>query len=88
MVKVPEYPDVARMMCGGKKRAVSISIQHEQPRHGSPFQLENVEIVKNMTIDDKIKFWREVMQYAKDRGMDIYLFTWNIFVWGTEGNTG
>ena len=41
-----------------------------------------------MTIDDKIKFWREVMQYAKDRGVDIYLFTWNIFVWGTEGKYG
>ena len=41
-----------------------------------------------MTIDDKIRFWRKVMQYAKDRGIDVYWFTWNIFVWGTEGKHG
>ncbi len=41
-----------------------------------------------MTIDEKIKFWREVMQYARDRGIDVYWFTWNIFVWGTEGKYG
>ena len=53
-----------------------------------PFKLNNVEIVKKMTIDEKIRFWREVMQYAKDRGVGIYWFTWNIFVWGTEGKYG
>ena len=30
-----------------------------------PFQLGNVAVVKRMTIDDKIRFWREVMQYAQ-----------------------
>jgi hypothetical protein len=53
-----------------------------------PFQLKNVKIVNKMTIDEKIKFWREVMQYAKDRGVDVYWFTWNTFVWGTEGKYG
>ncbi|MBV9441888.1 MAG: hypothetical protein JO217_04260 [Acidobacteriaceae bacterium] len=28
------------------------------------------------------------MQHAKDRGIDVYWFTWNIFVWGTEGKHG
>ena len=53
-----------------------------------PFKLGNVEVIKKMTIDEKIKFWREVMQYGKDRGIDFYWFTWNIFVWGTEGKYG
>ena len=28
------------------------------------------------------------MQYAHDRGIEVYLFTWNIFVWGAEGKYG
>ena len=28
------------------------------------------------------------MQHATDRGIDVYWFTWNIFVWGTEGKHG
>ena len=45
-----------------------------------------LETVKVMTIDEKIAFWRRVMQYAHDRGIDVSLFTWNIFVYGTEGS--
>jgi hypothetical protein len=41
-----------------------------------------------MSIDEKIRFWRDVMQYAHDRGIDVYLFTWNIFVFGTDGKYG
>ena len=39
-----------------------------------------------MTMDEKIAFWRQVMQYARDRGIDVYVFTWNIFVKGTENS--
>ena len=39
-----------------------------------------------MTMDEKIAFWRQVMQYARDRGVDVYVFTWNIFVKGTENS--
>jgi hypothetical protein len=28
------------------------------------------------------------MQHAHDRGIEVYLFTWNIFVWGAEGKYG
>ena len=30
---------------------------------------------EQMTIEEKIQFWREVMHYAKDRGVDVYFFT-------------
>ncbi len=41
-----------------------------------------------MTIDEKIAFWRAVMQYAKDRNVVFYVVTWNIFVNGTGGQYG
>jgi hypothetical protein len=53
-----------------------------------PSMLAHLETVKKMSIEEKIKFWREVMQYAHDRGIDVYLFTWNIFVFGTDGKYG
>ena len=37
-----------------------------------------------MTIDDKITFWRGVMEYARGRGIEVALFTWNTFVYGTS----
>jgi len=41
-----------------------------------------------MTMDEKIAFWREVMRYGKDRNVDFYVVTWNIFVKGTDGQYG
>ena len=41
-----------------------------------------------MTMDQKIAFWREVMRYGKDRNVDLYVVTWNIFVRGTDGQYG
>ena len=41
-----------------------------------------------MTMDEKIQFWREVMQLAKDRGVDVYWFTWNTFLFGVGGKDG
>ena len=49
---------------------------------------KNVEVVKKMTIDEKIVFWKKVMQMAADRGIDVYLFTWNIFTYGADGKHG
>ena len=88
-MKVPEYPDVAlNDVWGQQDGRIDYNFNMDSHDMAKPFNLENVKIVKKMTMDDKIKFWREVMQYAKDRGVDIYLFTWNIFVWGTEGKYG
>ena len=41
-----------------------------------------------MTMDQKIAFWRQVMRYGKDRNVDLYVVTWNIFVHGTDGQYG
>ena len=89
IVKVPEYPDVAlNDVWGQKDGAMDYDFSMNSHAMAEPFKLKNVGIVNHMTIDDKIAFWREVMQYAQDRGIAIYWFTWNIFVWGTEGKHG
>ena len=49
---------------------------------------EEIIVVKKMPIDEKIQFLREVMQMAKDRGVDIYWFTWNAFIGPAEGKDG
>ncbi|MBP7402283.1 MAG: hypothetical protein KBA30_06675 [Clostridia bacterium] len=45
-----------------------------------------LETVRRMTMDEKIAFWRAVMRYGADRGIAFYIITWNVFVYGTEGN--
>jgi hypothetical protein len=53
-----------------------------------PAMLADHEVVKRMTIDDKIEFWRWVMQQAADRGIRLYVFTWNVFTFGADGKHG
>jgi hypothetical protein len=87
MVKVPEYPDVALADVN------RTTVRFEDHRHNgtdmsSPEILAHLETIKRMRIEEKIKFWRDVMQYAHDRGIEVYLFTWNVFTFGAEGKYG
>lgn len=88
MVKVPEYPDVAL----DDVMRTTVKFDSTYSLSGTdmvrPTHLANLETVKRMTIAQKIQFWREVMQYAHDRGIETYIFTWNIFTWGAEGKYG
>src|SRR4051794_18643480 len=88
IVKVPEYPDIALHDVWGNREPFDLKFNMNSKVMSRPFELGQVAVVKHMSIDDKIRFWGEVMQYAKDRGIDVYWFTWNIFVWGTEGKHG
>jgi hypothetical protein len=81
LVRVPEYPKVA--LADVKKKAGALWDATLQGR-GMYDPSWALDTVKTMTVDDKIAFWRRVMQYAHDRGVDVSLFTWNIFVYGTE----
>lgn len=51
-----------------------------------PEHYENYEVVKKMTIEEKIDFWREVMAYAKTRGIDIVIGVHHLYV--DEGENG
>ena len=43
---------------------------------------------KKMSIDEKIVFWKKVMNYAHSRGFEFYLFNWNIWTDGATGKYG
>ncbi|MGE0407248.1 MAG: hypothetical protein AB7O65_13210, partial [Candidatus Korobacteraceae bacterium] len=88
MVMVPEYPDVAL----NDVKRTTVPMDDTYSRRGidmvRPELLEHLETVRTMSIGEKIAFWREVMQYASDRGIDVYVITWNIFPFGAEGKYG
>lgn len=88
IVRVPEYPEIAL----DDVWRTRVKLDHTFSLTGSdmvrPEMLADVEVVRRMTIDEKIAFWREVMQRARDRGIEVYWFTWNTFVWGTNGKYG
>jgi len=88
IVRVPEFPDVALNDVWRTRLRLDDSFSHTGRDMVRPEMLQDVEIVRRMTIDEKIAFWRHVMQYAHDRGIEVYWFTWNIFVWGTDGKYG
>ena len=91
IVKVPEYPkialdDVWRTTTDLVKPFDSFTTIGTSVLQ--PWMLEKPEVVKRITIDQKIAFWREVMDYAADRGIEVYWFTWNVFTFGTGGQYG
>lgn len=92
MVKVPEYPDVA--LEDVKIADVNwpewfVKYAGGEGSKGMTKEfLSSLKIVKKMTIKEKIEFWREVMQYAHERGIEFHMITWNIFVWGADGKYG
>ena len=49
---------------------------------------DHLRVIRKMAIEEKIGFWKKVFQYAEDRGIEIYLFHWNVFVHGAEGKHG
>ena len=91
IVKVPEYPKVAlddvwRTTADLVKPFDSFTTLGTSVLQ--PWMLEKPEVVKRIKMDQKIAFWREVMDYAQDRGIEVYWFTWNVFTFGTGGQYG
>jgi hypothetical protein len=81
LVKVPEYPHASIADVKRKAGALFDATNQGRNMYDPAWPLETV---KTMSIDEKIAFWRAVMQYAQDRGIEVSVFTWNIFVYGTE----
>ena len=88
MVKIPEFPDVALNDVWRTKEKFDDGYSHTGLNYVRPNLLQNVEVVKKITIDEKIAFWKDVMQMANDRGIEVYMFTWNIFTNGAVGKHG
>ena len=89
MVKVPDYEDVAlddvhRSAYKDFKEYYSNDAIGLSP----PEIVANPEIVKEISIEEKIEFWKEVMAYGKSRNVDFYIMTWNIFLNGVNEKYG
>ena len=79
MVKLPNFPDVAlNDVCVTTLTPVGKENEWAEPQMVSSNVMENLKMVKKMTIEEKIAFWQKVMDHADDRGIDIYFFTWNL----------
>jgi hypothetical protein len=88
MVKIPEFPEVALNDVWRTKEKFDDTYSHNGINFVRPHLLKNIEVVKKLSIDEKIDFWNDIMQLAKDRGIEVYVFTWNIFTNGAEGKHG
>lgn len=82
LVKIPEYPKA----CVDDVKITTRPFHAELSGVGiyGEDHHRNLYTVKKITIEEKISFWQKVMEYAKDRCIQIYVFTWNLFVYGTE----
>lgn len=88
IVKVPEYPDVALNDVKRTRMAMNETYTHSGSDMVRPEMLEQLETLLQISIEEKISFWRDVMQYAADRAIEVYWFTWNIFTFGATGKYG
>ena len=88
MVKVPEYPNVA--LEDVQRSTVEWKEYYSGLGKGfdAPEIINNVEVLKVMSIEEKMDFWQKVMAYGKSRNVDFYVVTWNIFNNGTNGQYG
>jgi hypothetical protein len=88
LVKVPGYEEVAL----DDVHRATIDWEENYHLHGTgiatPEILENAEVIKKISIAEKIEFWKKVMRYGKERNIDFYFITWNIFTNGTDGKYG
>jgi hypothetical protein len=88
LVKVPDFPEVALNDVWRTRAKLDDSFHFWGTDMVRPAMLADHEVVKRITIDEKIEFWRWVMQQAADRGIRIYIFTWNVFTFGAAGKHG
>ena len=88
MVKVPGYEDIALNDVWRSKVKFEEDYSTRTTDILTPAMLANKEVVKQLGIEQKIDFWRRVMQYAKDRNIDFYIVTWNTYTYGVDGKHG
>jgi len=88
MVKVPEYPDIALNDVHRSTTEWNENYNLNGMGFDAPEIVSNYEVIKQMTIEEKIEFWRKVMRYGKERNVSFYIVTWNIFTYGTFGKYG
>ncbi len=85
LVKLPGYPEVALDdVCVTTLDPATL----RAPQFVDPRVFDHLKVVRRMTIDEKIAFWRRMMRHARDRGIEVYFITWNVLTNGTQGKYG
>ncbi len=88
LVKVPEFPEVALDDVWRTRAKLDETFSFAGTDMVRPAMLADYDVVKRITMAEKIAFWRWVMQQAADRGIRVYVFTWNVFTFGADGKHG
>ncbi len=88
MVKVPEYPDIALADVWRSKIQFDEDYSTRTIDIATPAMLASKEVVRKLTIEQKIDFWRRVMEYARDRNIAFHIVTWNVYTYGVDGKYG
>jgi hypothetical protein len=87
LVKVPGYEDVALEDVCVYTNPITSKIDRDWG--GEDIQNPKyLKVIKKITMDEKIAFWQKVFQYADDRGIDIHIYHWNIYVMNALGKYG
>jgi len=84
LVHIPQYPEIALEDVKVSTRPIKADLPGRF-MYTEDMQ-EGLVTLKKMSMDEKINFWQSVMEYAEDRCIKLLIMTWNIFVYGTEGN--
>ena len=87
LLRLEKYPGISYDDVCVLKEPVNLKTD----RHFEKFDLldpDNLKVVKRISLDEKIAFWTKVFDYADDRGIEIYIFHWNIYTFGAKGKHG
>lgn len=88
MIKLKEYPDIAMDdVYFSKKGSLSTTHLDAAVRLGDGTN-NGVGLGKKISIDEKIKYWQKVFQYAQSRGIEIMMVHWNVHLHGAAGKYG
>ncbi len=84
IVRVPEFPDIALADVWRTRVKLDDTFAHTGRDMVRPEMLRDVEVVRRMSIDEKIAFWRHVMEYAQHRGIESLLVHLEYFCLGNR----
>lgn len=87
IVKLPKYPGVNFDNVGRITRPITPQTDNHW-QHFDVMDPANHKIIKEISLDEKIRYWTRVFDYAEKLGIEIYIFHWNIFLWNAVGKYG
>ncbi len=86
-VKLEKYPEIGYDDVCVLKDEVTTRTDRQWDRLDI-YDPDNYRVVKEISLDEKIRFWQRVFQLAENRGIEVYIFHWNIFTFGARGRHG